>query len=289
MVRSAAGPSGRDREERNDTGHEATVLVEAQGRAIAAAPMAEGWFEDRPPWDIAVLHTSESLPTTVATAPLGGYEGARAAGRTVSVLGLGDVAHGVWAYSVLRAPSGPRAGYVQLDAASTLGPRITEGFSGSGVVDTTTAHVIGVVSDSYADPRGTFGDVAWMIPVDTIPAVWSGQLRPAAPTTPPAQRDTAWVDGATRTHRLVVALCEVPTIAMLGPREVFHSYLAGRIRRWVPYEGPAELYAARLVARCRDHGELRSALAVLDLLEDNSEPMRRCWEAAAPVLRGGPS
>src|SRR5262249_21137653 len=71
--------------------------------------------------------------------------------------------------ATLADSGGPGGEWVRLDLRmnprSPGEPRVRAGFSGAGVVDHRTGHVLGIVAGEYPDPAGA---LSWMIPVETI-------------------------------------------------------------------------------------------------------------------------
>jgi hypothetical protein len=78
--------------------------------------------------------------------------------------------NGVRVFASLSGPAGPGWEWIQLDAVSTTGQRIQEGFSGTPVVDEYTGLVIGI---AVAADRDLPAKVAWMLPVRTMARYWA--------------------------------------------------------------------------------------------------------------------
>jgi hypothetical protein len=72
---------------------------------------------------------------------------------------------GVYIRATLADASGPGGEWVQMNPRSPGEPRVRAGFSGAGVVDHRTGHVLGIVVGESTDPAEP---LSWMIPVETI-------------------------------------------------------------------------------------------------------------------------
>ncbi|HVQ90875.1 MAG TPA: trypsin-like peptidase domain-containing protein [Mycobacteriales bacterium] len=72
---------------------------------------------------------------------------------------------GVYIRATLAGASGPGGEWVQMNPRSPGEPRVRAGFSGAGVVDHRTGHVLGIVVGQATDPAEP---LFWMIPVETI-------------------------------------------------------------------------------------------------------------------------
>ncbi|MEY9213844.1 trypsin-like peptidase domain-containing protein [Thermobifida halotolerans] len=241
----------------------------------AATVLDDGWFVDRSPWDAAVLLLDRPAPAAPPT--LRSRGGADRPGRAVSMVGFSadEAPAGVWSHGVLIGRGGRHHEHVQFDIRSSTSARITGGFSGSGVREDPGGALVGIVCDAHQDDRG-LGVSGWMIPVETVPNVWGGDV--SAPPSQPLR------DSPRTVHALALALAETPTVADPEARREFYRLLAPRIRRSLRVDLAPGLFASRLVGVARDHGLLHEAVAALDLLEEGSPPMRRVWEAAGPLL-----
>ncbi|MEU1663473.1 serine protease [Streptomyces sparsogenes] len=128
--------------------------------------------------DVALLTLSRPQPAEHA-APL--FRLPPVAGRPVRMCGFpyGND-HGMWSSARIAGTAGPRAEWVQLDPESR-GHVVRHGFSGAGVEDTETRHVIGMVVSRYDDsdsvPSAERRHFSYMIPVETI-ARHLPQVRP---------------------------------------------------------------------------------------------------------------
>src|SRR5262249_46677782 len=72
---------------------------------------------------------------------------------------------GVWVRATLAGRGGPGDEWGQMNQLQPQGIRVRKGFNGSGVVDDTMEHVVGVIVGEYTDDEA---GLSWMIPVDTI-------------------------------------------------------------------------------------------------------------------------
>jgi hypothetical protein len=128
--------------------------------------------------DVALLEPLEPLSPQVASAPLRSW-GARPA-LPFQVLGFpaGYKSVGQHAVGVMTGRFGPRGQWVQLDGETSRGARITRGFSGSPVWDTSTQTVVGMVVAE--DVRDNTSPCGAMLPIEVI-ADMAGPVRDALP------------------------------------------------------------------------------------------------------------
>jgi hypothetical protein len=163
-------------------------LVGLPGRSRGIATVLT-WIpeQDDQRGDIALLQLSH--PTTgPMSAPLRNIS---LRNREVRAQGYphGTRAEAEWATASVIGPGGPNDEWVQLNPRAAVGPRVRQGFSGAGVLDETTEHVVGIVVAASRENS----EAAWMIPMDTI-AAYLPQVRRLIPDE--AVTDQAFVDKA---------------------------------------------------------------------------------------------
>jgi len=140
--------------------------VGAAGWQVAASVPSYGWapLDAAGRGDVTLLRLREAAPAELAPAELDVTTNVDQ--RRVRVFGHpADLLDGVWAEVRLSGIAGPAAEWIQIDAASTVGRRVEQGFSGAGVIDPDTGRVLGVVVAE--DPRVT-DRVAWVIRTDVV-------------------------------------------------------------------------------------------------------------------------
>lgn len=227
------------------------------------------WWDDRAPWDLAVLRLDPA--PGVRPALLNRVGTFRSRGEQVSVLGFLNAEHGSWSTARLRRRGGRRGEYVQFDVEPGSSVLIQRGFSGGGVVEQ-RGGLLGIVCEATSD-----GQTGWMIPAEEIAAVW-GEGRVAVPPAP---------ERPDLIHRLALAAAALDTIASPDARRVFHRALDRRLSARIAADLPAQLYAEELVSRAhRDFGILREVLEQLDAREEGGVRMHEVWAAARPLLGG---
>ncbi len=254
------------------------VLVDAprggdSWRATATV-LDDGWFTSRSPWDIAVLFLDRGAPARPARLRHCG-EVDRSV-RPVSMVGFSHdgIPTGIWAYGRLGGRGGRHYEHVQIDIRYSTGVRVASGFSGSGVRENRSGELIGVVCYAHSDERG-FGVSSWMIPVEEIPNVWHGETGSSLPPQPERPR---------MLNELAGALTEVSTIADPEARRELCALYDPRIRSRVRIDLSPRLFAFQLIRVAQEYGQLDEVLAVLDMIEEGSLPMRRAWESAETLL-----
>src|SRR5262249_24689553 len=151
-----------------DTVPRASVVVDFVGRpdlALARAWIMPGCWV--PPLrdergDLALLQLERAVPEGCAARLLR----VPPWNRVVHTFGYPvSLDSGVWVQATLAGRGGPGDEWVQMNRLQSSGIRVRKGFSGSGVVDDTMEHVVGVVVGEYTDDEA---GLSWMIPVDTI-------------------------------------------------------------------------------------------------------------------------
>ncbi|MEU8822291.1 serine protease [Streptomyces sp. NPDC048636] len=119
--------------------------------------------------DVALLRLSAPQPAEHA-APL--YRLPPLPRRPVWMFGFpDDNPAGLWFTARIAGPAGPRSEWVQLNPDSP-GDVVRPGFSGAGVQDETSRHIIGMIVSRYDDscrvPSAERRRLSYMIPVETI-------------------------------------------------------------------------------------------------------------------------
>ncbi|GAA1110596.1 MAG: trypsin-like peptidase domain-containing protein [Nocardiopsis sp. BM-2018] len=257
----------------SDAGPGSTVHLRRPGHpeVITGTVLEDGWWwEDRAPWDVAVLRLDPAPGVRpVSFNRVGAF---RARGERVSVSGFVNAEHGRWATARLRRRGGPRSEYVQFDTEPGSVVRIEGGFSGGGVIEPHDNELLGIVCAASSEGR-----VGWMIPTEEIPPVWRPGPGPGPPKVGPVRPDLI--------HRLSLFAAELDTISSPVARRAFHRALDQRLRSRIPSDQPDQLYAEELVLRAhRDFGILQEVLDQLDMREDGGVRMRAVWDAARPLL-----
>ncbi|WP_254885610.1 serine protease [Streptomyces sp. NA02950] len=151
------------------------VLVDLVGVHDARpvpARVAEGcWVPQLPDscGDVALLRLSEPQPAQHG-APL--YRLPPLPRRPVWMFGFPeDNPSGLWFTGRIAGPAGPRSEWVQLNPDSP-GDVVRRGFSGAGVQDESSRHIIGMIVSRYDDssrvPIAERRRLSYMIPVETI-------------------------------------------------------------------------------------------------------------------------
>ncbi|MEV0678753.1 serine protease [Actinosynnema sp. NPDC050436] len=148
-------------------GHDGLVadMVEVAGTPSSPAQVIRGLFvppDEDGHGDVALLRLAVPQPREhVATL----RRVALTFDRTVHVLGHPQgLDLGVWARLTLSGHSG--AEWLQMNPRSATEPPVRVGFSGAGVADSATGHVLGVVVAHHGATAG----LSWMIPVDVVAA-----------------------------------------------------------------------------------------------------------------------
>ncbi|MEV0679851.1 tetratricopeptide repeat protein [Actinosynnema sp. NPDC050436] len=141
----------------------------AAGFRTTALILAAHWYpvDEHGGGDVAVLLLNEPPPPIVEPAPLAGH-GSR--GTAVHVYGYPHgYDDGVEAEAVVSGAGGPGGEWVQLDAVRSTGFRVRGGFSGAGVVDTASGHVVGLL---VAEARDVSAQISWMLPIVGVAQKW---------------------------------------------------------------------------------------------------------------------
>ncbi len=203
-------------------------LVEVPDAEPVPARVADGcWVPQRSDGcgDVALLRLGRPQPAEHA-APL--YRLPPVLGRPVW---MGGFPEGLDNGHYLRARTagrvGPRAEWVGLDPASRRDV-VRKGFSGAGVEDEATRHVIGMVVSRYDDPPGIPSaerlSVSYMIPVETIlrhlPVVHRWVRGDPGVDRPLVSRLTAGVQDVGFAQRLAVWLRREPLTGRAGVVDV---------------------------------------------------------------------
>lgn len=138
---------------------------------VTARVVADCWVPRRADdcGDVALLKLSRPLPAEHA-APL--FRLPPKPRRPVRMFGFPEGNdNGMWFSARIAGTAGPRAEWVQLNPESR-GDVVRYGFSGAGVEDEETQHVIGIVASRYDDsdsvPSAERRHFSYMIPVETI-------------------------------------------------------------------------------------------------------------------------
>jgi hypothetical protein len=183
--------------------------------------------------DAAVLELSAALGTQgAALARLGRSGNAR--GRAVRVFGYPrHIDHGLWAQAQLTGTGGPGGQWVQLDGVSVQGRRVTQGFSGSGVIDDSTGRVVGIV---VAEDRLESAKVAWMLPLDVL-----GTIVPPVLPLPELRTTAGYRRGSGESSR---SMSRVVTGLALLTALLLAIVTAVVIIRWPRGDGAARVSAA---------------------------------------------
>ncbi|MGH8897214.1 MAG: trypsin-like peptidase domain-containing protein [Egibacteraceae bacterium] len=151
------------------------VFVEFQfvGRRelIPASVIDDGWHPASPDGagDVAVLTLAGPLPGGAVPAPLREAEGVWEHPFRAYGYPRGHERNGVWSRGVIVGPA--EVEWLQLEADSSQGHPLGQGFSGAPIWDDQLGAVVGVVvtKDRDADARTGYG-----IPVEVISRYWSG-------------------------------------------------------------------------------------------------------------------
>lgn len=242
-------------------------------QAAATVP-ADGWFTDRAPWDAAVLFLDREAPAKAAR--LRRFGDVDRSVRPVSMVGFSHdrIPAGIWAYGRLAGRGGRHYEHVQIDIRYSTGARVVSGFSGSGVRENRSGELLGIVCYAHSDERG-IGATSWMIPVETIPNVWYGEIGPPQPSRSERPR---------MLNELASALVEVSIVADPEARRELCALYDPRIRNRIRTDLSPRLFAFQLIRVAQEYGQLDEVLAVLDMIEEGSLPMQRVWDAAEPLL-----
>jgi hypothetical protein len=152
---------------RTDSAPEVSVVVDFLSRSdlpSTRARVAPGsWVPplDDERGDVALLELERAVPDDYS-APLRRLP---LWNRVVHTFGYPkSLEKGVWVTTKLAGRGGPGGEWVQMNQTSQ-GVGVRRGFSGSGVVDEDTGHVVGMVVGEYTEEAA---GLSWMIPVDTI-------------------------------------------------------------------------------------------------------------------------
>ncbi|TCC25395.1 tetratricopeptide repeat protein [Kribbella speibonae] len=146
----------------------------ARDEHVQARVLPGGWHPISPDGsgDVALLEPHAPLSARIVPAPLRPWA-ARAA-LPFQVLGFPEGYKKVGQHAVggMTGGFGPRGQWVQLDGETSRGARITRGFSGSAVWDTSTQTVAGIVVAE--DLRDTTSPCGAMLPIEVVAQMVDG-------------------------------------------------------------------------------------------------------------------
>jgi Effector-associated domain 2/Trypsin-like peptidase domain len=223
--------------------------------------------------DLAVLAVDSPVPPDVRPAPLR-WCGPVATGRDVRIYrhspGAGQ---GAWVPARLAGPAMAEAERVRLEGAEVTDFRLQLSFSGTGVVDTASGEVIGMV---VTEDQVTASKMAWMVPVETVAGYWPDLLAPS-PAEVVARRAGAVME-------LVTAISELPSMRGQQGRDQVVNLLRWQIASAIGRHPERRFDVLSIVRACLDYpGGLHELLDILRGLEGDAAAMRRVEVAAAAL------
>jgi hypothetical protein len=231
----------------------------SQARVPARVP-DEGWFPELPNGrqDVAVLELDEPLSDDVVPARLSPAHGSY--GRGGLVYGHPNGApDGFWSRISIADTTGPYGERVQISGQlGNPGDFIARGFSGGGVIDETSAAVIGVIVTTIADFRGI---AAWMIPMEII----AGYVRHVLAVMPehPGEK----LLGRSDLDRIADVLGRLRHLGSPSGRQQIAERLPAGPRSRLPQPPPT---IQDLVHACRQPSEVRVLVDLVRYFDDSA-------------------
>lgn len=138
---------------------------------VTARVPDDGWFPELTTGeqDVAILELSKAIAADIVPARLGLAR--QSMGRPVKVYGHPDgLPEGVWTRAEITDTTGPYGERVQVSVrGADSADRIEPGFSGGGVIDETSALVVGIIVTTFTSRNRA---AAWMIPTEVIALYW---------------------------------------------------------------------------------------------------------------------
>jgi hypothetical protein len=140
--------------------------------SLTAWVRPDGWFPESSTGarDVAVLELSRAVAEEIVPARLGRAHGR--IGRSIAVYGHPNgLPEGVWTQAEIDDTTGPQGERMQIRLRGVdAGDPIEQGFSGGGVIDESSALVVGIVVTAFLSRNRV---AAWMIPMEIVAIYWT--------------------------------------------------------------------------------------------------------------------